>query len=228
MNIKTMLQEMGEAFESKIDTDFQLQVHINITDIEAEVTIGIKNKKVTITKGSHPSDITLITTTDTMKKIYQGEMTAFTAAGKEKMSDPAPLDWKLSEGLQFTPDIQKKLYFFVQHFFNVTDPEKIVLKETHSRVVHGGHAIPLYYYPGFRSGWFSVKKGEQINEPGDTNPFPQGIIVIKGSGKAKIKDTTISIKAGESYYIPPDSDHVVWTESETPLEIIWLAWGEGA
>lgn len=228
MNVENMLQEMGQSFETKIDSEFTLHGKIIITDIDTVFFIVIKNKKVTITKEPHSPEVILITTTDTMKKIYNREMTAFAAAGKEKMSDTAPLDWKLAEGVKFTPDIQKKLYFFVQHFFNTTNPEKIKLGEEYSRVVHGGHAIPLYYHPGFRSGWFSIKKGEQINEPGDTNPFPQGIVVIKGEGKAKIGDKTISITANESYYIPPDSDHVIWTDSESPLELIWLAWGEGA
>ena len=81
----------------------------------------------------------------------------------------------------------------------MTTPEKIVLKEQYSRVVHGGHVIPLYSYPGFRSGWHLVKKGETINEPGDTNPFPQAFVII-GEGMAKIGDDTIPVKAGESSY----------------------------
>ena len=114
------------------------------------------------------------------------------------------------------------------HFFNTSKPEKIKLGEQYSRKVHGGHAIPLYYHPGFRSAWHMVKKGEQINEPGDVNPFPQAIVVINGKGYAKIGDQTVEINSNESYYIPPKSDHVIWTESEEPLVLIWLAWGEGA
>jgi mannose-6-phosphate isomerase-like protein (cupin superfamily) len=45
---------------------------------------------------------------------------------------------------------------------------------------------------------------------------------------AKIGDETIPVKAGEAYYIPPGSDHVVWTEGDSPLVMIWLAWGKGA
>jgi mannose-6-phosphate isomerase-like protein (cupin superfamily) len=151
-----------------------------------------------------------------------------TAAAKTKISDYAPLNWKLPEGLKLTPEIMAKIYFFVQHFFNWRVPEKILLGEKYSRVVHGGHAVPLYYYPGLRSAWYLLRKGERLNEPGDTNPFPQAFIFIKGEGFAKIGDKTIEVKAGESYYIPPDSDHVVWTENDEPLVFIWLAWGKGA
>jgi mannose-6-phosphate isomerase-like protein (cupin superfamily) len=82
--------------------------------------------------------------------------------------------------------------------------------------------------PGMRSAWYLLKKDERLNEPGDINPFPQAFIFISGEGFAKIGDKTIRTKAGESYYIPPNSDHVVWTESKESLVLIFLAWGEGA
>ena len=73
-----------------------------------------------------------------------------------------------------------------------------------------------------------MKKGELLNEAGDTNPFPQAFIFISGEGFATIGDETVQVSGGESYYIPPGSDHIVWTESEDPLVLIWIAWGEGA
>lgn len=117
---------------------------------------------------------------------------------------------------------------FLQHFFSRTDPEKIELGEQYAREVHGGHAIPLYYYPGFRSSWYLVKKGEKINEPGNTNPFQQAFVIIGGEGKAVIGRETVVVKAGQSYYIPPDTEHIFWTETDSPLVMIWLAWGEEA
>jgi mannose-6-phosphate isomerase-like protein (cupin superfamily) len=95
-------------------------------------------------------------------------------------------------------------------------------------MVHGGHAIPLYYYPGFRSAWYLIKKGERLNELGDISPFPQAFIFISGKGFAKIGEKTMRVRAGEAYYIPPGSEHVVWTEGDNSLELIYLAWGEGA
>ena len=86
-------------------------------------------------------------------------------------------------------------------------------EEKRSRVIHDRNVITLYDHPGFGSGWFLLKKGERLNEPGDTNPFPRAAIFIDGRGFAKIGDKTAEMKAGESYYISPDLDHVVWTES---------------
>jgi mannose-6-phosphate isomerase-like protein (cupin superfamily) len=138
------------------------------------------------------------------------------------------LDLSLAEDLEFTPEVRTELYTFLFHFFNPSVPERILLGEEYSRLVHGGHVVALYYHPEFRSAWYLLKKGEKLNKPGDTNPFPQAFIFIEGEGFAKIGDKTIKVKAGESYYIPPNSDHVVWTESDKPLILIFLAWGEGA
>jgi mannose-6-phosphate isomerase-like protein (cupin superfamily) len=167
-------------------------------------------------------------TADTLRLIYDGKMTAMTAAGKAEASERPPLDVGLAEGLEFTPEIRTQFYTFLYHFFNMSDPERILLGEQYSRMVHGGHVCALYYHPGFRSAWYLLKKGEKLNEPGDTNPHPQAFVFIEGQGFVKIGDKTVRVKAGESYYIPPNSDHVVWTESDKPLVLIYLAWGKGA
>lgn len=124
------------------------------------------------------------------------------------------------------------LLFFIQRFFNSSAHDKVILREEHSRMVHGAHAIPLFYQQsddiGVRSAWYQINKGEKINEPGDTNPFPQYFIVINGKGFAKIGLDTVSIKKNESYYVAPGQDHIFWNESEEPIELIFLAFGKGA
>lgn len=229
-DVDKMLHTMAKNFKNKIDEDFSLIVQFDIKDIkESWHVIVEKRRKVTLNKGPHEqARFFFLTTTDTLRLIYEGKMTAMTAAGKTRGSDQPPLDLRLAEGLEFTPDVRIKIYTFMQHFFNPSVPEKLLLGEEYSRIVHGGHVIPLHYHPGFRSAWYLLKKGEKLNEPGDTNPFPQAFIFIEGEGFAKIGEKTIEVKAGESYYIPPNSDHVVWTESSKPLVLIWLAWGEGA
>ena len=73
-----------------------------------------------------------------------------------------------------------------------------------------------------------VKRGQRLNEPGDTNPFPQAFVIISGAGFAKIGPDTVRVRANEAYYIPPLSDHVLWTLDDEPVVLIWMAWGEGA
>jgi mannose-6-phosphate isomerase-like protein (cupin superfamily) len=229
-DVGEMLIVMAESFKNKIDRDFSTIVQFDITDRkESWHVIVEKGRSVTVGEGPHKHARCLFfTTTDTLRLIFEGKMTAMTAAGKGEGSDHAPLDLSLAEGLEFTPELRTELYTFLYHFFNPSVPERILLGEEQSRLVHGGHVVALYYHPGFRSAWYLLKKGEKLNKPGDTNPFPQAFIFIEGEGFAKIGDKTIKVKAGESYYIPPNSDHVVWTESDKPLILIFLAWGEGA
>ena len=229
-DVRQMLEIMTEVFKSKIDEHYSMIVQFDIQDKkESWHVIVEEGRKVSMNKGAHEgAGLFVVTTSDTLRLIHQGKMTAMTAGGKATGADHAPLDVRLAEDLKITPEIRTRFYTFLQHFFNPTVPERILLGEEYSRVVHGGHAVVLYYHPGFRSAWYMVKKGERLNEPKDTNPFPQAFIFIEGEGFAKIGDKTVKVKAGESYYIPPDSDHVVWTESDKPLILIYLAWGEGA
>jgi mannose-6-phosphate isomerase-like protein (cupin superfamily) len=165
---------------------------------------------------------------DTLRSIYKGEMTAMTAGGKGSGTDSAPLEFEFTEAAMELDDPKQAAFHFLRHFFNRSKPEKVLLGEEHSRVVHGANVVALYYAPGFRSAWYMVKKGQRLNEPGDTNPFSQAFVIISGKGLSKIGEDTIEIRAGESYYVPPGSDHVIWTEDEEPLVLIWFGWGEGA
>ncbi len=222
-----ILQEMVKTFQNKIDRDFTLTVQLDMQDQQESYHINIKCGEVTIHKGpTENPHLLLVTDRNTLQKICNKEMTALTAAGKAEMSDSAPLDWTLPKNTKFTPELVDNAYYFIQHFFDTAFPEKILLGEQYSRLVHGGHAIPLYYSTGFRSAWYLLKKGEKLSEPKDTNPFPQAFIFIKGTGFVEIEDKTIAVKAGESYYIPPNTNSMVWTEDE--LTLIWLAWGKGS
>lgn len=79
-----------------------------------------------------------------------------------------------------------------------------------------------------RSAWYRVNRGQQVNEPGDTNPFPQYLIITRGKGFAGIGNDTLKIRENEAYYIEPGSDHVFWTESDEPMERSSSPGGEGA
>jgi len=228
--VEQFLRDWSESFQGKVPDDYSLIVQIDVQPGPASwhIIVG-PGKQLELGEGAHPeADVILSATAETLQMIYEGKITALTAAGRAHVSDSAPLDFRLGEGVELTPDLWAKLFVFIQSFFNRSKPERIPLGEEHARMVHGGHAIPLYYHPGFRSAWYLVKKGERLNEPGDTNPFPQAFVFIKGEGYAKIGEETVPVRAGEAYYIPPGSDHVVWTESDHHLELLFLAWGEGA
>jgi mannose-6-phosphate isomerase-like protein (cupin superfamily) len=185
--------------------------------------------EVKLDRGPHPgAAFTLSMSLETMQRIYEGSMTAFTAAAQATGSDPAPLQLQVHEPAQDLPHPKEAMLGFLQHFFTLGRPERIILREENSRFVHGAHVIPLYYAEGFRSAWYKVKHGQRLNEPGDTNPYPQAFVIVSGKGRAKIGDTEVEVQAGESYFIPSNSDHVLWPDKGEELVIVWLAWGEGA
>lgn len=229
-NVGEILLKMAEGFKAKIDDKFKILAQFDIEGTDTSWHVIVEpGRNVTVGRGPYSNaQYFFQINADTLQLIADGRLTGMTAASKGSGSDYAPLDLKLADGMEFTTETRILLYTFIQHFFNLSNPEKVLLGEQYSRKVHGGHAISLYYRPGFRSAWYMIKRGERINEPGDTNPFPQTFIFIAGEGLAKIGDKTIKVKAGESYYIRPGSDHVVWTENDEPLVLIWIAWGEGA
>lgn len=225
-----ILEKMAEVFKGKIDEQYSMIAQIRIVDTDESWHVVVEEgQRAFVGEGPHEQAfLTFATTTDTLRLMYHGKLDAMTAASKTKGSDPAPLDLEFAEGSELTPETKAKFYTFIQHFFNPSVPEKKLLGRSYSRPVHGAHVIALYYHQGFRSAWYLLNKGEKLNETGDRNPFPQAFIIVEGEGLAKIGDHVIQVKAEESYYIPPDSDHVVWTESDKPLILVWLAWGEGA
>lgn len=223
------LETLSRSFKHQIDEEYAANIQFTVSDLNEVWSVTIRpGRNISVRKGSNEEAECFFTADrETYEKIFKGEFTALTAAGRARLSDPAPLDFHLAPGLNFHEE-RKRLYPFILHFFNSSRPEKILLGEKHARLVHGAHAIPLYYHEGFRSAWYLIKPGERLNEPGDTNPFPQAFIFIGGEGYAKIGPDTVQVRAGESFFIPPGSDHVVWTEGEDPLILIFLAWGDGA
>jgi mannose-6-phosphate isomerase-like protein (cupin superfamily) len=181
-----------------------------------------------IPKDGPEPEVHFILSRETLTAIYEGQITGLTAASRENLSDPAPLDFALPEGQPLTEDLMARMLRFIQDFFNPTLPEQVPLAKAHARLVHGAFAIPMFYGPGFRSAWYRVEKGQQLNQAGDTNPFHQAFIIIEGNGYAKIGEITTPIHPGLALHIPPDSEHIVWTEADTPLTLIFLAWGPGA
>jgi mannose-6-phosphate isomerase-like protein (cupin superfamily) len=228
--VETILRKMADGFRGEIDDKFAVTVQLTITGPDQPWSIIVKEgREIEVPEGSSDSALFYFTTgLDTLREIADRKMNALTAAAQATASDPAPLGLKFAEGVEFDAETRVRLYTFVQHFFNVSVPEKTLLGEQHSRVIHGGHVVALYYHPGFRSAWFMLKQGEKLNSEGDTNPFPQAFVFIEGSGFARIGEKTIEVSAGESYFIPPNCDHIIWNERDNPLVLLWLAWGEGA
>jgi mannose-6-phosphate isomerase-like protein (cupin superfamily) len=226
-----MLQDWSKSFTGKIDSNYYAIVDFTNSDTDEAYHVIFKNKTFKIYPNINGnSNFAFKSTLEHYNKIYQGEMTGFTSVGRENMSDKTPLDGAMYRPV--TNHLMNDVLFFIQRFFNTSPHDKVILRKENSRIVHGGHAIPLFYQQnddiGVRSAWYLILKGQQVNKPGDINPFPQYFIITKGSGFAKIGNDTLEVKANESYYIAPGLDHIFWNVSDEPIEMIFLAWGKGA
>lgn len=231
LGLDTMLNDWANCFIKKVDTEYSVVVNFVTPDSSNNHHVSIHCNQVSISDSISPdANFTFKASLKHYAKIYNKEITAFTSMGRESMADSTPLDFDFHKAITKQP--MNDLLFFVQHFFTTSPHDKVILGKEHSKIVHGGHAIPLFYQKsndiGVRSAWYLVEKGQQINEIGDTNPFPQYFIIKQGQGFAKIGADTLRVKANEAYFIAPGADHVFWTESNEPMELIFLAWGEGA
>lgn len=225
-----ILADLTQRYTPEAPDSLSLVVEFRIQPMGGTWHVVVEpGPQVSVHEGSHDQAAFIFTmTSETLHSIYTGQMTATTALAKASAADNPPLDFHATAAALALSDLRGTMLEFLQRFFNPTIPERTLLGEEHSRVVHGANVIPLYYATGLRSAWYMIKKGQRLNAPGDTNNYPQAFVFISGKGTAKIGDDTVDVHAGESYYIPPGSDHVVWTEDDEPVVLIWLAWGEGA
>ncbi len=228
--VAQMLAAMTERYAQKAHAEVPLFVQLEIgPEPQTWHVIAEAEQEVKLAQGPHPQAPVILTLSEeTLRCLYTGELAPLTAAGRAHISEPAPLDFRLGAGQSFNPELYARMITFIQRFFNRFEPERILLGEEHARVIHGGHAVALFYDTGFRSAWYLLKPGERLNAPGDTNPFPQGFVLISGGGHARLGGQEIEVQAGKAYYVPPETEHIVWNDREEPLVIIWLAWGAGA
>lgn len=226
-----MVGKWSESFVEKIDSSYAATLNFYLADSSEACHVKFSNQKFELVEGHTDSyNLSFSSTIDHYNKIFRGDMTAMTSMGQATASDPIPLNFDIQNAI--SGNATNDFLFVAQRFFNRTPYDLVKLGEEHARIVHGGLAIPVFYHRaegiGVRSAWYQINKGEQVNEPGDTNPFPQYFIVMQGRGYAKIGNDTLVVKENEAYFIPPNHDHVFWNESEEPIVYIFLAWGKGA
>ena len=194
-------------------------------------TAGGTPESVTLHRGE-PSEPTYYFWTDieTLRRLDEGTLNAGTAMAKAFSTDVTPLDADVMEG--FTPDeaFLDRLFKNIFHFWVRGVPEILPFGEAHTRSTHGADAVIFYYQPGLRSGWFSMKKGQHVNEDEamQTNPFPSMVLVTAGTGMARIGGIEVELRAGQRLFIPPNVTHEFWNPHEKPVEGVLLMFGDGA
>lgn len=162
--------------------------------------------------------------------LEQGKMNAGTAMAKAFSTDETPMDVEAMEGFQptqtFLADMMRTLF----HFWNRSSPEVIPFDDSKTRFTHGSDVVIFYYQPGFRSGWFSIKPGQHVNEDENsrTNPFPSMMVFTRGEGTALIGDEKVVVREGQTLFIPPAVSHQFFNNTQAPLEGVLLMFGDGA
>jgi hypothetical protein len=118
-SIREMLDAWSRHFETVIDEDFAFVAHLTISPGPTVLSMIVKDGRVSVVEGQAPgAEMALDTSEETLRDIYEGKLTAMTAAGKARASDPAPLDWRLPEGKTYDPALMERSLFVVQHFFH--------------------------------------------------------------------------------------------------------------
>ncbi len=225
-NIEGMLLEMSKAFEKKLPEDYEISVNLKVDEFVWHVVA--KDGELKYGAGEmEDAEWTLSMSSDTLRKTYEAEWSGLTAAGRAHIQESAPINFTLPKDKPPLEAMQMG-YFFMTHFFSPEYPTRIKFGPDHTRKIHGGNAAALFYHPGLRSSYYCVKPGEVLNEDGAKDPMHQSFIVIGGKGVAEIDEKELRVSSGDAVYVPPNTVHKLSPSEDEMIELIWLAWGEGA
>lgn len=221
-----MLAGWSAAFVDKVPPDYSDTLNFHLKDDNLFTHIVFTDGKFRIENGKAKNARIIMTASlETYHKVYSGELSPITAAGRASIRERAPLDFILEGGMTPRNMDWNYAYFTLINFFNRHPHNKVLLGREHTRTVHGGNTAGLYYSPGFRSAYYHIAKDQVLNEAGEKDPWNQSFIIISGCGFAKIGNDTIAVKANEAYYIRPKLEHKVWTQCDEGISLIWNAWG---
>lgn len=166
---------------------------------------------------------------ETLAKIDAGALHGLTAMAQTRAGDPAPMTLEFMEA--FAPDnqaaFQSTFLSVAFHFWTRAMPESVMLDQSASRVVHGAHAVAIFYDPDLHSAWYHVKQGQHVNaDPRDQiNDHPSLFIFTGGTGRARIGGIERTVAASEAVHVPKGIPHEFWNPNQAPLEFIILMWG---
>lgn len=195
-------------------------------------TIDSTTDPATVSEGQ-PDEAAMIFVTDekTFTRIASGDMNALTSLAQAGSSDPTPMTMDFVNGFEFDDKARAMFMSLLFHFFATGQPEIVPLGSEHSRFVHGGNALPIYYAPQLRTSWYGIGPGQHINEdPKDqVNDFPSIFIIMKaGSAKARFGGKEIDLEDNTAIFVPAGMAHELWNDGEEEAQFILLMFGENA
>jgi hypothetical protein len=211
MTVKEIFDEFTAVFSNKIDKEYHIKLQFEFTDIFDKNIwqIEVKDSNISVyNEEKIEPEEKLILTTETLKRLYDNELSPLTAFAKETNEKPAPIEFKNipdketymkkmkhENKIQFIPRFHKFFEFFSKDKLN-----KVIIDDKYSRELHGAKAIGLYstgYRRPFFHVFFSIKKDGVFWEP----PHECIIFVIRGKGLLKLDNNEYGIKENEYYHL---------------------------
>jgi hypothetical protein len=219
-----------------VDADFGIQIGESWWSVSSRKGLEGKPNEVVLKSGqpAQPTWHFAIEDAEYLRQLDRGEASFGALAGKARMSDEVPVDVAFMPG--YTPDSRTPGGAFYAtftavgfHFWYRGAPEIVPFGSQKMREIHGADSAALYYQPGLRTIWFSIKSGQHANRGGGgVGPWKKLLVFVNGAGKALIGDKTVDVKAGDRLFVPPRATNEVWNDSATPLEGVLIIFGEGA
>jgi mannose-6-phosphate isomerase-like protein (cupin superfamily) len=232
---QTMLADFAAAWrgEQAMPMASPITVAVRVRDAdpgEFHAVLG-KASGATLAPGMPEQwDVRFELDSDWLARIHAGEISALTAMGQARADDSVPVEPRFGEAFAARDDAGLVFRRLALHFWTRDWPPRVSFGSDASRMVHGGMASVLAYDDRFRSAWYRLEPGMHINaDPEDqVNDFPQLIVITDGRGQARLGGREQALEAGEAILIPPGMRHEFWAEDGQTVEMIWIAFGEGA
>lgn len=197
----------------------EIRVCLKLVDVDEAATL-VFGEETYILEGCVSPDIEIEVESEILAKILQGKADAFALAARGRGDESRPLEFKINNLEALESGKALLTYLFAPGKIGKVKMRRLC--EELAGEAHGAHPIPLVYWNGLRSSWYLVKAGETLNREGETDPWPQMFIVLKGRGRAKVHDEEFEIEPKTAIYIPKDSIHQIFAEED--VELIWISW----
>ncbi|MFO7942914.1 MAG: SCP2 sterol-binding domain-containing protein [Anaerolineales bacterium] len=126
-NLKEMLQDFVDLYHHHTQKGRNCVVDFDLQPDGGTWHVVFEGEEVPeVQQGPHAeARFTFVLSPDTLVRLYRGDLSPLTAAGREHISKPAPLDFRLGEAVELTPDVYREMILFMQRFFNRSSPECI-------------------------------------------------------------------------------------------------------
>jgi len=197
-----------------------VRVGFELTDTGERATLVIADS-LTVEEGAENPTLRLILTRELLERALRGEVDLFALAGRSRMDEKRPVDFEFTDRERVRESMEC-LYRLATFFLIPGRVKTRALRVDLAGTAHGARPIPLVYWRNLRTAWYHVPSGSVLNEAGETDPWPQAFIVLRGSGQMVIGNFELDIEPQRVYYVPRNITHQIRAADD--VELIWLAW----